>query len=268
MALDDRDFTLLKARIESLLGLNLNDYKPVQVRRRLDAFISRRGFVSAAAFASHVARDAPLREALHDMLTINVTEFFRDTAQWQELQRTVLPQIAAAARSPRIWSAGCSNGGEAYTVAILLAELGIRPRGCILGTDIDRKVLAQARQGGPYTATDIRSVPTPYLQNYFQADGNEHKIAASLRRQVAFREFNLLTGRFDSGFDLILCRNVIIYFTDAVKKELLARFHASLAPDGVLFIGATESILGADALGYERLGGNFYRKRPAGQIAA
>lgn len=261
--MDDKNFAHLTSRIEALLALDLSCYKPGQMRRRLATFIARKGGLPPAVFARRLEKDSALLDELRDMLTINVTEFYRDPTQWERLRRAILPTLLRRPARLKIWSAGCSNGGEPYSLAILAAESGALRRTTILASDIDRTVLAQARAAGPYHRNELHKVPSKLVEKYFVAAGDRYTVAGELRQRVKFQELNLLADRYSVGFNLILCRNVLIYFEDHVKRSMLRRFRASLAPQGVLFLGATESILDAETLGFDRVEGNFYRARPA-----
>ena len=258
--MDERDYQMLSRKIAELLDLDLDCYKPAQMKRRLSTFVNRSGAENTAAFVSRIQRDAELLDALRTMLTINVTEFFRDGAQWRTLRESVLPDLLKHTPSPKIWSAGCSHGGEPYSVAMLLAEAGGGPNSSIVATDIDRQVLKNARDGGPYGPSDVASVPAEIRAAYFREDEAGFWVTPEIRRRVRFRELNLLRDAFPQAVDLILCRNVIIYFTEEVKDDLIRRFHRSLKPAGVLFIGATESILNAGDIGYARVTSHFYGK--------
>ena len=167
----------------------------------------------------------------------------------------------------RVWSAGCSHGHEPYSLAITLAEVtGFYRRHYILGTDIDRSALERAQTGGPYTDEEATKVPPPLLDRYFARHpsgnhGDGHYIIESLRRRMSFRYQNLLADPFERGFDLIVCRNVVIYFTAEVKDRLYKRFYEALRPGGVLFVGGTEIISKASDLGFETAGISFYRRK-------
>ena len=137
-------------------------------------------------------------------------------------------------------------------------------RGSILATDIDPDILKVARAGGPYGPNDLRAVPRPLAKQYFEERDGGSWLQRDLLKRVKFAELNLLAGRFPRDQHLILCRNVIIYFKEDVKQDLLQRFQGALAPGGVLFIGATESILDADELGFDGMPGHYYRKSADG----
>jgi len=262
--MNDEQFDRLKARLEVLLDLDLDAYKQAQMRRRITTHVARTSG-NPDEFIANLGKDQAELAKLRDMITINVTEFFRDGAQWTQLRSSVLPeQIKANNGGLSIWSAGCSTGQEPYSLAMLLAEAGVLAKSTILGTDFDREALAKARNGGPYTAEEITGIPKPQLDANFQLQEGKYTASAGLKSQLKFRELNLLKDRFGRSYDLVVCRNVMIYFTGEVKSALIGRFVESLKPDGVLFIGATEALLGDDLKGLHRMGGNFYKKRAEG----
>lgn len=258
--MDDVTYAALKRVIKDRLALDLDAYKAPQMRRRLDTFASQRDDGDASRWVHSLATDPAGLEALREVITINVSEFFRDTAQWEALRTRVLPMLLEERSQLSIWSAACSNGQEPYTLAMLLDELEPAGRSRIIATDIDRTVMARARAGGPYNANDVRGVSRERLEKYFIRTGDSYSIAPKLRSRITIREHNLLASTYGNGFDLIVCRNVLIYFEQASKLEVVRKFHAALRPGGVLFIGSTEALLGADAQGYKGLGGNFYQR--------
>jgi chemotaxis protein methyltransferase CheR len=200
-------------------------------------------------------------------VTINVSEFFRDTERFAELERHVLPELLANAgtRGLSVWSAGCSMGAEPYSLAILLRELGPGRHHQVLATDIDQTILARAEAGAGYTAADLRNVGAECIERWFgrQPDGR-YRVGPAPRALVTFRQHDLLRDAYPSGpFDLIACRNVVIYFTDAAKERIYAEFVRALRPGGVLFVGGTEAILRPQGLDLQMLGPGFYRKAAA-----
>ncbi len=261
--MDEATFVALKHVIKDQIEIDIDAYKGAQMRRRLDGFVRTHGGDSPARWVRALPRDAAALAALRAMLTINVSEFFRDTVQFEFLRARVMPVLLRTRPQLSIWSAACSNGQEAYSLAILLDELEPAGRSRVLATDIDRAVLARARAGGLYSRADVRSVSPERLARYFTATGDAYRVARSLRNRVMFREHNLLASPYGSNFDLIVCRNVLIYFSAEAKREVVAKFQCALRPGGVLFIGSTEVLLGADAQGYRAIGGNFYEKAGA-----
>ena len=261
--MNETEYGLLKKKIYELLNIDINAYKSQQMRRRLEAFVERSSPRGAFLFCKQLESNPDQLEALRDMMTINVSEFFRDAPQFGVLRSAVLPDLLRDGGKLNIWTAACSHGAEPYSVAILLDELRAGDNHRILATDIDPKILKQAGEGGPYRANEIRNVSRPQLLKYFSPEGSGHKIAKEMRERVEFHEQNLLSDRFETGFNLILCRNVMIYFSSEVKQQLFQRFHASLKPGGILFLGGTEAMLGDDASGFEKIATNFYRKTGA-----
>jgi len=267
--MNDLEYEQLGQRIRRLLRIDLAAYKPQQMRRRLDSYVARSGHASASAFIDSLATDASAVKDLRNMLTINVSEFFRDADQFERLATDVLPSLLRARQGTlNVWSAACSHGEEPYSIAIILRELAASHRSKIVATDIDREVLARAQDGGPYHPNELRNVSPKRRTEYFNESGGVFTIVDAIRSRVAFREQNLLEDRFDRGFDLIVCRNVMIYFSDETKKALFERLHDSLIPGGVLFLGGAEALLTTGRDTFERIGGNFYRKPTAAAAAA
>ncbi|MEZ4501165.1 MAG: protein-glutamate O-methyltransferase CheR [Dehalococcoidia bacterium] len=265
--MDDATYEQLKKRIGQLLDLDLDAYKQRQMRRRIETFVGRNS-TDPLAFIESLRTDKDLLRELRDMLTINVTEFFRDAPQWQLLRDQILPELMKGSNRLSIWSAGCSTGDEPYSVAMTLDRLGRRTTSTILATDFDRDVLVKAQAGGPYVQSALKNVSAEDREAYFDAtETGGFKVKDNIRRGVQFRELNLLKDRFGERYDLILCRNVTIYFDQPIKEALTQRFRAALKPGGYLFIGATEALLGAEGEGFKRTTGNFYRNEGTGTLA-
>ena len=258
--MNEADYGYLKKRIHRAIGINLDDYKATQMMRRLDGFILRTGLPGVIPYCELLEHDRAERLRLRDFLTINVSEFYRDVNQFETLRTVILPQLLANNRNLSIWSAGCSDGQEPYTVAILLNELPGCGRTRILATDIDQASLDRAIQGGPYKPSETRSLPRSLVEKYFTARGDGYHLNETIRRQVEFKQHNLMQDPFEGNFDLIICRNVVIYFSIEAKQRLMVRFFHSLTDKGILFIGATESMLNAEVLGFQRIFPCFYRK--------
>ena len=258
--MNDKEYDFLKLRVNKLTGLNLDAYKKEQMIRRLDGYISRNGYSGVISFFSAVEKDDAVLRKLMDYLTINVSEFFRDAEQFKVLRNRVIPDLLRRSDSLNIWSAGCSIGAEPYSVAMLLAEISPRGNHRILATDLDDQSLDRARRGGPYSVAHLEQVTPGFKLKNFQKSEDGYIVAPRFRDMVEFKKHNLLKDQFEKGFDLIMCRNVTIYFTDPAKEVLNKGFVASLNPDGVLFIGSTESLLDAEALGLKRMCSSFFIK--------
>lgn len=257
----DREYTYLSQKIRELLNIDLAAYKSGQMRRRLNTFVQREGDTNVVVFCKRLERDAEQLSALRDMLTINVSEFFRDRTQFDYLKSHALPELLSKRARLSLWTAACSNGQEPYSVAILLDEMTPGRGHRILATDIDPQALRRAKAGGPYVASDLRNVTKDQLRRYFNQTDEGYAVNDSLRRRVTFQEHNLLADDFPNGFDLVLCRNVMIYFSAEAKEQLFHRFSEALRPGGILFVGATESLIGSETYNFARLLANFYRKQ-------
>ncbi len=259
----DTEYAYLKKRVHDVLGIDLDAYKSQQMRRRLATFVDRKDAGGVFRFARSLGQDQDVVKELKDMLTINVTEFFRDANQFKHLEAVVLPELLEDRSRLNIWTAGCSNGAEPYSLAMILDEHPNSSSHRILATDIDVDMISRARAGGPYQANDVKNVSALRLRKHFSSSNGVRTISRELRDRVQFREHNLLSDEFEGGFDLVLCRNVVIYFTDETKSVLYQRFSQSLKPGGVLFLGATEALLAGNDASFERLSANFYRKSNA-----
>lgn len=255
----DTEFALLCAVARDTIGLHLEGYKSRQLDRRLSFFRQRYNLSNNTELAHRLRTDSALRKEFADFLTINVTEFFRNPDRFQVLKERYLPTLLQQRQTLRIWSAGCSQGSEVYTLALLVEQLTPARRHQFLATDIDEASLARAR-AGVYPESELRQVPADLRKNYFREAAGGYQIAPQLRAQVEFRRHDLLRDPFPVDMDLILCRNVVIYFTEQTKLDLYRRFFDSLRPGGVLFIGSTESIFEARGIGLRYMEPCFYQK--------
>jgi chemotaxis protein methyltransferase CheR len=256
------EFEAFRRRAYELTGLDLTSYKSPQMYRRLTSLLARLHVASFAEYSRLLQTDPARLQEFRDYVTINVSEFFRDTDRFGELERRVLPDLLRQRRSLRIWSAGCSNGAEAYTLSMLLQELAPSRAHSLLATDIDQTILDRARAGTGYTAADVRHLNEARIKRWLvpTPDGR-FSVAPNARAGVRFTRHDLLRDAYPSGpFDLIACRNVVIYFTEAAKARIFDGFVAALGQGGILFLGGTESIMRAQSLGLTVVGPGFYRK--------
>jgi len=262
--ISDQDYGYIKREIRQLMGVDLDCYKSPQMQRRLKTFLIRSGHSAWRSFFNAVRNDPVALGQLKDYLTINVTSFFRDLEKYEHLQKSILPDLLKGRPKLRVWSAGCSRGHEPYTLAIILAELsGAYRQHEMLATDIDHSALGWAQAGGPYSADDVSNVAAALLDRYFKRQPDGYYVNDLVRRRVTFRYHNLLSDPFENGLDLIICRNVVIYFTAEVKDQLYRRFCAALRPGGVLFVGGTEIVPRAMEIGLQSAGIGFYRRNGA-----
>lgn len=262
VTMDAREYIFIKRKVLGLTGVDLGCYKTPQVQRRLVTYLVRSGHPDWHKFFRAISDDPEAVAKLKDYLTINVSAFFRDEDKYQHLRESILPGLLQGHPSLRAWSAGCSHGHEPYSLAMTLAEVtGFHRRHSILATDIDRSALGRAQAGGPYTTDEIGKVPSNLLSKFFRARDGGCYVTEDLRRRVRFEYHNLLADPFETGFDLIVCRNVVIYFTAEVKIELYRCLHDALRPGGVLFAGGTEVVPRTANLGFVWVGASFYRRK-------
>jgi chemotaxis protein methyltransferase CheR len=256
------EFEAFRKRAYQLTGLDLTSYKAPQMHRRLAALLARQRIGSFADYAKVLETDASRRQEFKDYVTINVSEFFRDADRFGEFERRVLPLLLANGAAVRAWSAGCSMGAEPYSLSILLNEVAPGRGHTILATDIDQTILDRAKAANGYLASDLRNAGPERLKRWFvaSADG-KYSVAPGARTSIRFQTHDLLRDTYPKGpFDLIACRNVVIYFTEEAKERIYQGFVNSLAPGGVMFVGGTEAIMRPQALGLKVLGPGFYRK--------
>ncbi len=255
----DRDFLEFAKRIKHKTGLDLLAYKQDQVRRRLTSLRDRRGFATFASFYHELDRHPDVFETFMDQLTINVTEFYRNPERWKVLGEQVVPDILKGTNRLKCWSAACSTGEEPYSLVLLLSEFIGLQNIEVHATDIDKTVMNKAKEGR-YSPMAVKDVPVNLLRKFFRLEQGKYVLADEVKKPVRFREHNLLSHPFDKGYHLIVCRNVMIYFTEEAKYQLYRRFAESLKPGGYLFVGGTEQILGSEQYGLVPMATFFYRK--------
>lgn len=256
----DKDYIGFIRSVEASTGINLADYKEAQMKRRLTTLRQKHGYTTFSSFFEGMMKDKKLFHEFLDRMTINVSEFWRNPNRWDVLKDKVLPELAGYGPGRlKIWSAACSTGEEPYTLAMILAEKRWLAASTIVASDLDEGALAKAKQG-LYLERSLKDVPKDIVSRYFTEEGLMFRFSESIKKEVRFQKQNLLTDRFDTGFDLIVCRNVMIYFTEEAKHKLYHKFSASLRPGGVLFVGSTEQIFNPGQYGLETMDTFFYRK--------
>ena len=248
-------FEALSGVLKARSGLALGPDKQYLLESRLAPVLRRESLADLAALAERVlaAPGCALEREVVEAMTTGETLFFRDDRPFAHLRDTVLPRLHAE-RPPgvplRLWSAAASCGQEAYSLAMLLADApcAVRRAPRILGTDIARDRIARAR-AGLYSRFEVgRGLPAPLLERHFTPEDAGWRISAALRARVEFRVHNLLDDLAPLGcFDVVFCRNVLIYFDTATKTRVLDAVSRRLAPDGVLYLGGAESALGLTA---------------------
>lgn len=247
--------------LNKISNINLQHYKRPQMERRINSFMHQQGVSKYKQFLELLQANKDVYNKFIEHLTINVSEFFRNPTHWQSLEKEIIPELIKERGGPiKIWSAGCSTGEEAYSLAMLVKENRINIKNHVLATDLDRGVLAKAMKG-QYTEKEIEGVPPAWRKKYFAVSDQVYTVTDEIRKLVKFERQDLLKDTFDKDFDLILCRNVVIYFTEETKKLLYTKFVNALRPKGVIFVGSTEQIFNAREIGLATRKIFFYVKQ-------
>jgi chemotaxis protein methyltransferase CheR len=247
------DFQLLAKFLKEQSGLSLAEDKGYLLESRLVPVARAHGLKSVDDVAAEVraGHNQRLMNAVVEAMTTNESFFFRDIKPFEQFKEFVLPQMLArraTTKQLRIWSAACSTGQEPYTLAMLLTEAAARLQGWrveIIATDIAPGVLAKARSG-LYSQFEVqRGLPVQMLLKHFGQKAEGWEIAPQLKAMINFREFNLLSDMKGLGvFDVVFCRNVLIYFDQPTKADVLARMRGQMREDGILYLGGAETVLG------------------------
>ncbi|MDF0726223.1 protein-glutamate O-methyltransferase CheR [Cytobacillus sp. S13-E01] len=257
MSYDYEDFIV---KVKQKTGIDLAFYKEAQMKRRLTSLYEKKGYKSFHDFYKGIAIDNVLFHEFLDRMTINVSEFYRNGKRWEVLEKKILPNLFVKNKRLKVWSAACSTGEEPYTLAMMLSNFVPLTSISILATDIDENVIARANLG-IYPERSLQEVPDIMKKKYFTQDGTYYKISEEIKKTVTFKKQNLLADRFDNQFDLIVCRNVLIYFTEDAKHVLYKKFSDALKKDGIFFVGSTEQIFNPATYEFETEDTFFYRKK-------
>jgi chemotaxis protein methyltransferase CheR len=239
---DKWDFIQFKIAFHLKTGLDLERYKDKQMERRIRHFMEREKKPDFRLFYEYLLKNPPAMKSFKDYLTINTSEFFRDEKVYTRLQGVIFPELFKKnPASLTIWSAGCSIGAEPYSVAIILDLLNFLERAHILATDLDEKALQVGREGS-YNLRQLGKIQEHVLKRYFEKEGANYRVKPFLKKAVSYKCHNLLSDAPFSGCQMILCRNVFIYFKQGTQEFLLKQFSESLEPGGFLIMGASEHV--------------------------
>jgi len=249
-----------KERVFQKTKLDLSLYKERQMKRRIESLISRHGLNSFDAYYALLDSNKVAFDEFVNYLTINVSEFYRNPTQWETLRQDIFPAILKRTKRPKIWSAACSTGEEPYSLAMCLSEFLPLSEIKIYAVDFDDEALAKAKMG-VYSEKSIKNVPEAYQRKYFEEIGKSFRIKDEIKRCIEFKKMNLLRDPYPKGYDLVVCRNVMIYFTEEAKDEMYKNFYESLNHDGYFFVGSTEQIIQPQRYNFETSKTFFYYKR-------
>lgn len=254
------DYDAFMGDIFKLTGIDLTFYKQNQMKRRIDALISKSSYKDYSEYHAAIKNDKQLLAEFVEYITINVSEFYRNPEQWEILTKRVFPElIAKFGTNLNIWSAACSTGDEPYSLVMALSEFVPLNKIKITATDISDEVVGKAKIG-LYSEKSIANVPDKYKKEYFVQNGPVYQISDKIKNCVQFKHHNLLKDEFLKKQHLIVCRNVLIYFTEDAKDEIFKKYYNSLDEGGILFIGSTEQILKYKEIGFTRYDSFFYKK--------
>lgn len=258
--LEKSDISKFITLTKGILPVDFTDYAPQSFKRRLEHLLSSYGMENLEDLVKKLKTDMPFREKCINDITVNTTELFRDTQVWLQLKKNILPKFKDKP-TINIWHAGCSSGEEVYSMMILLSEAGLLNRAKIFATDLNTDILKRAQRAtyearlqyqyldafdkvvkiNPLNFEEEKDVP---YDKYFEMDEKNKTITIKkqFRDKVIFRQHNLVEGKVFYKFDLIFCRNVIIYFNNELQNKVISLFHKSLFDQGMLLIGSHESI--------------------------
>ena len=253
------DYEGFKEEIHKMTKINLTLYKEKQMKRRIDALIKKNNFNTYKEYVQALKDSKDLFKEFINYLTINVSEFYRNPDQWAVLEREIIPLLLGKNKKINIWSSACSTGDEPYTLVMVLNKMLPLSSIKILATDIDLGALEKAKNG-VYTTKSLENLPKEMKEKYFTMVGDNYKVKDEVKNCVEFRQFNLLRDPYPTGMDLIVCRNVLIYFTEEAKNDIYKKFNMALNPQGILFVGSTEQMIMANKYNFKSIKTFFYVK--------
>lgn len=254
------DYDYFMGEVLNITKIDLTSYKQNQMKRRIDALIVKHKIKDYKEYVGILRSDKEMLNEFVEYITINVSEFYRNPEQWKFLAEKVFPMLFERhGKNLKIWSAACSTGDEPYSLVMCLSQFMPLNQIKIIATDISDEILDKAKIG-IYNKKSIVGVPKHLVDKYFTQNGDFYKVSDEIKSRVEFRKHNLLKDPFITDCDLIVCRNVLIYFTEDAKDKVFKQYYDCLKPGGVLFIGSTEQILNYKQIGYNRLESFFYEK--------
>jgi chemotaxis protein methyltransferase CheR len=241
------------------LNINLSAYKSNQLHRRILSLMSRIGVSSVEEYIALLKKDYSQRQRFLDFITINVTEFFRNPEIFEELKQKIKSELLTKNSSLKIWSAACSVGAEPYSLAMIMDDLSPLGTNRIVATDIDATILEKAKIG-EFNYSEVKNVKEDFLDKYFKIVKDKYVIDSKIKSMATFKKHDLILEPYEKDFDLIVCRNVVIYFNQDVKEAIYKKFSSSLKKGGLLFVGATESIYNYREYGFDKASTFIYKK--------
>lgn len=252
-------FNEFSSHVFKLTQVPLHYYKSDQMIRRINNIMTKHNCSTYEEYLFKLKTDSHIYNEFINHLTINVSEFYRNPIQWEILENQVLVPLLRNKKELKIWSSACSSGDEPYTMAMILSKHMPLDKIKILATDIDAEIIEKAKLG-IYATRSVTNVPTEMLTKYFKQDGPYYCIDERIKNCVEFKKMDLLTADYPKDFDIIICRNVLIYFTNEAKYMVFDNFSKALGKEGVLFIGNTEQIPNPSSFDLQAIETFFYKK--------
>lgn len=250
MEISKPDFALFRDHLERVCGILLGDNKEYLVSSRLRSIMKELEYSALPELVKKMEVDSRLREKVVDAMTTNETLWFRDAHPFTILQQKLIPEITANQKSLDIWCAASSTGQEPYSISMIIEEYkrsnpGRLSTEKIIATDISSSALEAAKKGCYDQLALGRGMPPDLLKRYFSEKDDRWHVNANIQARVQYRMLNLLHSFSMLGkFDIVFCRNVLIYFSSDLKKDILTRIHGTLKPGGYLLLGASEALSG------------------------
>lgn len=254
------EYEIFVADLRKHYGLDLFSYKQNQVQRRINSYLAKKDNKSYRELFEEMRRNPNLVEEFIENITINVSNFFRNKAKWDILQKEILPEMIR--KNPgklKIWSAACSSGEEPYTLSIVLSRLLPSHQYEIIATDLDLQILAKAKKG-VYPERAMIEMPSQVKRDCFDYIDGMYHIKDIYKRNVRFQKHDLLLQPYGVNYHLIICRNVMIYFTEQAKGIMYKKFSRALVQEGILFIGGSEQIISPQSFQFKVTDKFFYQK--------
>lgn len=254
------DFVQFIQQFKSISGIDLSHYNPAQIQRRLIVLQQKFQLKTYEELLAAIKDDENLFQECLKRLTINVTEFYRDFQYWDKL-KIYISHLTRIHLPLRLWSAGCATGEEAYSLSAMLVAMIPRDSWKLLASDLDSQALATA-QAGLYKEKSLKELSERQVATIFnKVEDDLYTVKGRVRDKVNFFKHNLLQDEYPPNLDVILCRNVLIYFKESAKKQVIAQLAQVLNPGGVLFIGGSEQIINADDYNLRNENIYFYIKQ-------
>ncbi|WP_099189244.1 CheR family methyltransferase [Tepidibacter mesophilus] len=254
-----KGYDLFKDKIYKKTGINLSLYKEKQMSRRLESLAIRNGYDDFEKYFDAINKNLDLFNEFINYMTINVSEFYRNLEQWVVMENTIIPELIKKNKNLKIWSAACSTGEEPYSLVMLLSKFMPLNKINIIATDLDKEAMAKAKIG-MYQEKSLRNLPKEFISKYFEKKLDRFVIKEEIKNRVTFKRHNLLEDKYIDNCDLIVCRNVMIYFTEEAKSSIYSNFSKSLNSNGVLFVGSTEQIIMPNKYNLKPIKTFFYGK--------